>query len=261
MTTDKPVQGEPTAIVQADRAVISATDNPALAMVEAVQRAAANPDISAEKMERLWAIAKDAQAMQAQQQFAQAMALAQAEMPRIVKNNLNKQTSSKFAKLEQIIDKITPIYTKHGFSLSFGTADSPLEKHIRIVCTVRHAGGAEKVEHYDQPIDDAGIRGEVNKTPTHGRGSALTYGRRYLTTLVFNLSIGEDDDGNAAGGGKGVITETDTVFITRAEACTEPQEAADLRREVIQAYGSSSKVPPAVMAAVNAARDSTRPRD
>jgi N-methylhydantoinase A/oxoprolinase/acetone carboxylase beta subunit len=34
-------------------------------------------------------------------------------------------------------------------------------------------------------------------TLTHARGSAMTYGRRYLLTMAFNIST-VDDDGNAA---------------------------------------------------------------
>jgi hypothetical protein len=34
----------------------------------------------------------------------------------------------------------------------------------------------------------------------HATGSAVTYGRRYLLMMIFNLSIGDrDDDGNGAG--------------------------------------------------------------
>ena len=36
-------------------------------------------------------------------------------------------------------------------------------------------------------------------TQVHGVGSAFSYGRRYLTCLVFNIPTGDDDDGNAAG--------------------------------------------------------------
>src|SRR5262245_41093248 len=35
---------------------------------------------------------------------------------------------------------------------------------------------------------------------THATASACSYGMRYLATMIFNLSIDRDDDGNAAGG-------------------------------------------------------------
>jgi ERF superfamily protein len=51
------------------------------------------------------------------------------------------------------------------------------------------------------PADGKGAKGGDVMTKTHATGSALTYGRRYLLALIFNLAIGElqDDDGNAAG--------------------------------------------------------------
>lgn len=231
------------------------------ALVAGVMAAASDPSVDVTKMERLWVIAKEAQATQAKREYADAMKAVQSELPKIVRDRENKQTNSSYATLDNIIRQIAPIYTKHGFSLSFDSADTSLEKCIRVVCTVMHSGGHTERFQYDQPIDDAGIQGAINKTQTHARGSAMTYGRRYLTLMVFNINTGFDDDGNSATSGNKPITEVDTAFIARAEACEHPKEASDLRTEVIKHYGSSTKVPPAVMAAINAARDSTRPKD
>lgn len=136
---------------------------------------------------------------QARKSYADSMASAQAEMPAIFKDRFNTQTKSWYATLESVNNRITPIYTKHGFSLSFDTEDSPLDKCIRIVCRVLHYKGHSETFRYDQPIDDVGIAGAVNKTQVHARGSAMTYGRRYLTMMIFNLvGSDEDDDGNTA---------------------------------------------------------------
>jgi hypothetical protein len=35
-------------------------------------------------------------------------------------------------------------------------------------------------------------------TKTHAVGSAMTYGRRCVLRMIFNVAIGEDDDGNCA---------------------------------------------------------------
>lgn len=48
-------------------------------------------------------------------------------------------------------------------------------------------------------MDMVGIKGNANKTATHGFGSTISYGRRYLTLLVFNITLtNEDNDGNTA---------------------------------------------------------------
>ena len=136
---------------------------------------------------------------QAKQDYSIAMQAVQAKMPSIKKNKENTQTNSRYADLDAIIKTITPIYTLEGFSLSFDTTDSPLELHIRVVCDVMHVGGWSKRKQVDVPLDLMGIKGAVNKTKVHGTGSAFSYGRRYLTAMIFNLTTNDDDDGVAAG--------------------------------------------------------------
>ncbi len=49
------------------------------------------------------------------------------------------------------------------------------------------------------PADGKGAKGGDVMTKTHAAGSAFSYGQRYLLKLIFNVAIGDDDDGNAAG--------------------------------------------------------------
>lgn len=248
-----------TTLKQSSALVIPAGQSPAMAMVEAITRAASDPTVDAGKMERLWAIAKEAQADQAKREYGEAMARVQAELPKIIKDRENKQTSSRYATLDNIIRQIAPIYTKRGFSLSFDTADSPIEKCIRIVCTAMHEGGHSVRFQYDQPIDDVGIQGSVNKTQVHARGSAVTYGRRYLTLMVFNINTGEDDDGNAAG--EKPLDEKAGEWMTKIGNVQDPAQYQEVKRDCIKAYGSSTKVPPKLQAELNKARDAVMPRD
>lgn len=167
------------------------------AMMLVIQRAATDPNCDVEKMERLYAMHERMLDRQAAQEFAEAMALCQAEAKKAAKDRTNTQTKSDYATLEAIDEAIRPVYTRHGFSLSFDTDESPLANHVRILCDVMHKGGHTKRYKYDNPMDDKGIQGSVNKTPTHARGSAVTYGRRYATMLIFNIQTGQnDDDGN-----------------------------------------------------------------
>lgn len=186
------------ALAKQDAAVVPIADNGAL--MGAIANAARDPNVDVEKMERLFAMYEKMEARKAEQAFSDAMKAAQAEMPMIGKDRHNSQTNSDYATLDAINARITPIYTRHGFSLTFDTTDSPLAEHIRVVCNVLHNDGHSKAYSYDAPMDATGIGGKVNKTPTHARGSAITYGRRYLTLMIFNLSTGVDDDGNSAGG-------------------------------------------------------------
>jgi len=140
---------------------------------------------------------------QAKQDFSIAMAECQKAMPDILKTKENKQTKSKYESLDGLNKAISPVYTSHGFSISFGTDTAPDEDNamIRVTAEVNHSAGWSKGYHYDLPYDIAGIAGTVNKTKIHASGSTLSYGRRYLLKLIFNLTtVDELDDDGAANG-------------------------------------------------------------
>jgi hypothetical protein len=82
-------------------------------------------------------------------------------------------------------------------SLSFDTGKADEENYVRVLCTVA-LGRHERSYHIDMPADGKGAKGNDVMTKTHAVGSAVTYGRRYLLLMIFNVAIGEnDDDGNA----------------------------------------------------------------
>ena len=65
-------------------------------------------------------------------------------------------------------------------------------------------GGYTRRYHIDMPADGKGAKGGDVMTRTHATGSAVSYGKRYLLIMIFNLTMGGEyeDDGNAAGGQK-----------------------------------------------------------
>lgn len=185
-------------------AVVEHQQNPpqseATAIIQVIERAASNPNIDVEKMERLLAMQERIMTQNAKMAFNESMRLAQSEMPKIRRNKENKETHSKYADLEAVTDAAVPIYTKHGFSLSYGTADCPIPGHYRVTGLCAHSGGYERGYQADVPIDNTGPKGTQNKTMTHGFGSTMSYGRRYLLCLIFNITLtNEDKDGNQLG--------------------------------------------------------------
>src|ERR1700761_8151430 len=84
-----------------------------------ILEAARDPQVDAAKLTALWELAKSIEARDAENAFNRSMMAAQAEMKPILKDSENEQTHSKYAKLEKIDRAIRPIYTKHGFALSF----------------------------------------------------------------------------------------------------------------------------------------------
>lgn len=139
---------------------------------------------------------------EARKAYAEAMTAVQNEAPVIAKDALNKQTASQYAKLEAINAGLVPVYTKHGLSLSFSQGEAEKPEHIRIQCQITHKLGHTENRYVDLPLDMTGIAGTVNKTAIHATGSTYSYGRRYLTCMIFNVSTGDDDDGQSAGTGE-----------------------------------------------------------
>jgi hypothetical protein len=188
------------AIQREEQSPVPAPASESAAILQIIERAARDPSVDLDKMERLMAMRERSMAQQAEYAFIAAMKAAQAEMPQVVRDAKNTQTNSRYARYETISEAIQPVITKHGFSLSFGEDDCPKENHLRIVCDVMHEAGHTRRYHADIPVDNVGMKGSVNKTATHAYGSTKSYGKRYLKCDIFDVAVtDQDDDGNAAG--------------------------------------------------------------
>jgi hypothetical protein len=166
-------------------------------VASAIVAMAQNPELDIEKMERLMAMRQEMEASQAKREFAQSMAAAQAEIEPVARDRRNTQTNSNYATLEAIAKAVKPITARHGFSLSFDTLQTENTNMLRVSCDISHSGGHTKTFTAEIPIDAAGMAGKVNKTPTHAFGSTMSYARRYLTMMAFDIAT-DDDDGNGA---------------------------------------------------------------
>lgn len=183
------------AIVKADGT--PAVRDQATSLIEVISRAASDPSIDIDKLERLMAMHERMTAKQAEAAFSDAMSLAQTEMRPISADAENPQTHSNYASYGQLDKALRPIYTKHGFSLSFSDGETAKPDHVRVLAVVRHKGGHKETHWKDMPADGKGAKGGDVMTKTHAAGAAQTYGMRYLLKGIFNVAIGEDDkDGN-----------------------------------------------------------------
>lgn len=175
-------------------------------LISMIERAARDPAIDIDKMERLVAMQERAQARAAEQAFNDAMSTAQSEMSRVSADATNPQTKSKYASYAALDKAMRPIYTKRGFALSFGTEEGAPADYVRVTCHVTNSGFTRKYQ-IDMPADGKGAKGGDVMTKTHAVGSAATYGQRYLLKMIFNIAIGDDDDGNRAGSGETISDE------------------------------------------------------
>lgn len=149
-----------------------------------------------ETIERLVAMMKEERAYQAEKEFNEALNAAQTEIERVAPDKDNNQTHSRYASYAALSGMVKPIYTKHGFSLSFDEEDSPKPDHVRVI-GILSRGGHTRRYHKDICADGKGAKGGDVMTRTHAEGAADSYGMRYLLKKIFDIAIGEeDDDGN-----------------------------------------------------------------
>lgn len=162
---------------------------------------ALSKDAGIDVIERLSALQERAMNRDAEMQFNIAMNAAQMDLGRIAPDLVNPQTKSRYASYAALDKKLRPIYTRHGFSLSYDSGDSAMADTVLVVCYVSHsAGHTRKYQGPPMPSDGKGAKGGDVMTKTHATGAAMSYGMRYLLKFIFNVAIGEDDnDGNSGG--------------------------------------------------------------
>lgn len=170
----------------------------AAAILSMIERVASNPNADLDKMERLYAMRERVAAQEAERAYNEAMSAVQAELRPVATDAANPQTKSRYASYAALDKAVRPIYSKHGFALSFYSGEGAPADHVRVTCKVSCGGHSER-PFVDMPADGKGAKGGDVMTKTHAAGSAFSYGQRYLLKLIFNIAVGEDDDGNAAG--------------------------------------------------------------
>ena len=207
-------------------------------LLVAIQRVAENPQADIEKMERLMALYERMEAKRAETSFNASMSAVQSITTRIAADRRNPQTKSDYATYAAIDRAIRPVYTEHGFALSFDTgADAPVDC-VRVVCHVTHSEGHTRSYHVDMPADGKGAKGGDVMTKTHATGAGLSYGMRYLLKMIFNIAIGEDgddDDGNGA-------TEKGTqhaAWFDKIDGIADETEAEAVRKELKAAFAGT----------------------
>lgn len=188
-------------------------------LLSIIERAARDPNVDIDKMERLFQLQERAQERQDNMDFNEALRGMQAEMPQVYKAKSNEQTRSTFADLSALNKAANPILAKWGFSTQFSNAESPLDNHYRVKCDLSR-GPLIRQYFADVPIDNEGMKGTKNKTNTHGFGSSMSYGRRYLKLMICDIAT-TDDDGNRAN----VVQQISVKQYTEIEGLLQSTDA------------------------------------
>lgn len=161
------------------------------ALISLIERAARDPSVDIDKMERLFQMHAAVEARQAKTAYLAAFARLQSELPAAVRAGKG-HNSKAYARYEDLIEALRPCLARHGFSLSHRVDTS--DARIKVIGILGHEGGHSEETQFSAPPDTSG-----NKTPIHAMASTISYGKRYVTlTLTGIATEGEDDDAKRA---------------------------------------------------------------
>ena len=191
-------------------------------VLQTIGRMAADPTIPLDRMQALLDMQLLLEQRRSELEFNRAMKAVQDEMEPVVRRARNEK-GNLYAKLEHVDKEIRPVYTKHGFSLSFGSAEPRVKDNLRMLCDVRHIEGYTKTYELEGGLDISGPKGGSNKTSIQGLGSSASYLRRYLTIMIFNvILIDEDNDGQKTGTVKYISDDQKNTLLDLLIACKLP---------------------------------------
>lgn len=166
----------------------SSPDDAILALIE---RAARDPSVDIERMERMFAMYDAMKGKQAKAAFLEALADLQAEMPAVARRG-KAHNDKKYARFEDIIETVRAPLQQHGFSLTF-RLDQQSDK-LRVTGVLGHRQG-----HSEQTDIVLAADGSGNKNAVQAWGSSVSYGKRYVALALLGIATEDDDDGRAAG--------------------------------------------------------------
>lgn len=190
------------ALAKTEAQEIAAPADFAGGLLTIIERAARDPNVDVDKMERLFALQERVQERVAKQLFVEAKVAMRSELPEITRKGhiviRDKQTNAitqdtAFARFEDIHEAVTPVLTRHGFDLSYRNGLAPDGK-VRVTTILSHVAGHQEETEFDLPHDSSGSKNSVQAV-----GSSTSYGKRYGTLSILNIKVcGEDDDGATA---------------------------------------------------------------
>jgi ERF superfamily protein len=228
--------------------VFKPNDNGMLPMIE---RLAAMKDFDVAKLEKLIDMQERILEREAKAAFEAAFAIMQPDIPQIDEKGriiVKGQLRSTYAKLEDIHEVVKPIIARHGFSIRHKT-EWPADKPgiIRIVGILGHKQGHRETTEFEAPSDKSDYRSDIQS-----QGSTVSYGRRYTTLDLLNISTrGQDKDGqhqqekpdppeglNKYWKQLTTAAEKGTTALEAVWACSQDEPYLSYRKYIVQ-YGSS----------------------
>lgn len=169
----------------------NAVEVEAASMISVLDRAARDPNVSPEKLERFYELHRKVLQDAAERSYLEAIAAMQAELPTVARKG--KGHNNTYARFEDIIDAVRPVLVKHGFSLTFRTSQT--DKAMTVTGVLGHRDGHKETTDVVLPPDTGG-----SKNVVQAWGSSTSYGKRYVALSLLGIATeNEDDDAKKAG--------------------------------------------------------------
>lgn len=160
-----------------------------------IARAAQDPTIDVDKMERLLGMAERMESKRAERDFATALVALQGETMRVQATKAVDERSDgtcryRFAPYEEIMAQVQPMLTRHGFSITFDTETG--EQRLTSICTLTHSSGHSRSNRfavrYGKPPGSSEAQGDM---------STKSYAKRGALCDALNIVVDHDNDGSA----------------------------------------------------------------
>lgn len=174
----------------------------AAALISMIERAAADPSVDIDRIERMYAMYERATARSAKTAFLEAVQKARKALPAIVKRGTIETNASKtdkarvkqstYAKWDDVVEAILPVLDANDLVLTFRTSQDSLDR-VSVTAVLSHVDGHSEQSQMALPIENGG-----SKNNAQGWGSSVSYGKRYTAFALLNL-VGKDEDNDAAG--------------------------------------------------------------
>jgi ERF superfamily len=171
---------------------------PAEAFGQFLMQALADPNIPADKLEVIAKMRREVLSDQAREAFMEHFAAFSAELPQVERDGtvtLEKDGRPmgryNFTTIEAMDLILRPLLAKHGFAISFSSADNA--NGVTVTGTLS-GWGWERSSTYTLPPDTGPGRNALQ-----ARGSSRRYAKRYVTDDLVNIvRKGKDDDARGA---------------------------------------------------------------
>lgn len=207
---------------------LAVADNPYMAMASRALELG-----KVEQLDKLLDLQFRWEAEQARKAFHTAMAAFKESPLLITKDKENKQYSSMYTTLGNLVNTASEAMAPFGLSADWNIEQG--EKVIKVTCTLSHAAGFSKSVTLESPPDTSGAKNsiqQIKSTVTYLRGATF----EAVTGLASQESAGINpaDDGNGAGRKtqtkRGPVTpvdspERDALYLRLSDIATQGEQA------------------------------------